>query len=263
MIITIQKNSEVMNDYEVMAVLSYLNIRERFRLSTVSKQFNECVERLNKSQKMLTIKLIHYDPLDFINIVINENIIYRRTIADTSIKELVKSGKMFDKFKNVEKIEFKLNTINENVFEWINGLFPDLKSISIKIKASEWTTTQLKAIKSSFGSKWESIRIKSYIEYESLESAGILQISTLRSITTSVIPNEEYLRQFLSQLQPTIYFLSINILFDFKNFEVLNDFRKTNQIKKLKFSFSNDFSNGNYLLEFFLQKFNTSQRPLS
>ena len=250
-------NTRILNDYEVMNILSHLSLREKHQLSSVSMQFKECVERVIRSQKTLKIRLRTLERrrrhIFDDDVVISERIIdSMNRVIDVNIAQIKNRWELIlQKFENLEKIEYTLNSVFPQVFEWINDLFPDIKFYSIEIVASsDWLLPKLRAIDIHLGPKCQSIRVKRFRHFDKLMLSGILRLPSLQSINLIVAPSEDHLDRFLREFPPKLSILAIDNLIYSTNYRILNPFQKRNQIKRLKISFSTHFD-GNYLLKFF------------
>ena len=252
-------STRTMNDYEVMAILSHLVLKNKLRLMSVSKQFKDCVERLLKSQKTLDIRLrslarrarrSEYNE----DIVIYEKIVDRLNRVIQIVLEDVKNRyeATLMKFENLKTITFTMNTNSASLLEWINELFPNLVSIKVRIAASnDWTQNNVDSIVNYFGSKCETIEVRRYRNFDRLETSGLFRVPALKSLTLLFNPNEDAFFRMIRQLPPKISDLTFDFLIGSNINEILNLFNESNvkHIKRLKTLFT-VHSDGNFVLKF-------------
>ncbi len=131
---SVLKRTRVMTDDEIYEIMSYLTLKEKLKLSHVSKQFSDCVNQLIRCHKKLKIIVTfgkNQSKCDCVVIVeeeMGENSLLRELDFNT-IRE--KFQLTFEKLSNLKRLIFRFETINSQFCEWINIIFPSIESVSI------------------------------------------------------------------------------------------------------------------------------------
>jgi len=133
------KRSRVMNDDEIYEILSYLTLKEKLKLSHVSKQFFDWVNESIRFQKRIKIRVTYWKCFRLsLPFIIEEDI-----GADLSLRELdfnTYKGKLkltFRKLTNLKRLILLFDTINNQFWESINTVFPSMHSFKIDVIRDE------------------------------------------------------------------------------------------------------------------------------
>jgi hypothetical protein len=149
--------SRVMTDDEIYLILSYLTLKEKFRLSHVSKQFSDCVNQSIRCQKILRIRVTfrsnRFVQTRIVDLIIGEDLPLRE-LEFYIIREKFEST--FRKLSNLKQLIFQLESINSQFCLWINtiNIFPSIESIRIIINYNQrWNRNMYELILTSFRTK--------------------------------------------------------------------------------------------------------------